>query len=167
MSNANNENQESFAQSLRAFAEKAAQNNPVLKRLRDLSQALVGEMRRCSKEGLELYPLAATIDGNGVIVFVKTDGQDSTASIITKLKNIAQNNEVVAAAFCTVTNRIPPNGTAPIYFIEIHSEDKTTPNTAWLAGKPLDDTADTALNGTKGPATLVYGKKIPPAIFNN
>lgn len=163
MTEANNE-QQVFAQSLRAHLDKLAADKPHVLRVRRLNQAMVAEVRRRLQEGLLITHLGAVADEGGQVRFIETEDDITADALMQQLQKSAADREVFAASLCTLVERRLSGSEKLVLFIQTHTEDRT--GFAVMSGVPADEKDNTGgLTGITGPAVAVYGKKIAPVIF--
>jgi hypothetical protein len=159
--------QASFVQSLRDFADKHAAANPALGDLKTLNQHLTGLAREHLKVQAKLLPFAGYVDESGAVTVIQADGANETTAlgILTqRLHALAEAGTIRAATICEVVERPYPAGGQLVPFVQFHSEHRN--GLALLLGKPLDENVMMqGVPGAKGPAIGVYTKKVSPTIF--
>jgi hypothetical protein len=155
--------QKSFIKSLAAAAGKAAENNPQLLAARRLNQTITAEFRNRLKQGAPVAALGGVVDENGEVHLIEATGT-GTNELVKDLCLAARQQNIVAAAFCTLAQRTLPTATHATAFIDLHCERKGGP--AMQIGVPVDSNASIGgMTGISGPGVALYGRRVSPVIF--
>src|ERR1700742_2407285 len=152
-----------FLASLRKAAEAAAAKNPTLADMRTVAKALVAEARTRIAATQMCSPLGAHMGIDRRVSIIDADGEDSNlirAEIVRKLRGLAVDNSIRAAAFCYVVDKEIPGGPT-MKFIQVHMEHVA--GKAFTSAVPVDESALTDnIPGLDGPAAALFGGGAQP-----
>jgi hypothetical protein len=159
------EKQSEFIAGLRKKAEELAASNPVIGDMRSVGRALVGEARTRTANGNARTSIGAYLM-DGSISFVEseaTETQLAEVEILSKLKTLALEGQIQAAATCKVVDRQVPGGSLEKY-VDVHMEHFT--GKALNSSMPVDESAlIRGVPGVDGPSVRVFGGPVKPRIF--
>jgi hypothetical protein len=157
-------NQAAFVAALRQKAEELAASDPVLEDLRMVGKTLVDEFRRRVAAGSPPKSMGGYLAGGSVSLIVpETTDEQAGGEILFKLRTLAHEGKIQAAAMCTITDRlIPPGGIQK--FLSVHVEHST--GRALLSSVPTDESVlMRGVQGVNGPAMAMSGGRTNPVIF--
>jgi hypothetical protein len=159
------QSQAAFIAALRKKADDAAAANPVLSDIRLLAKTLVDEARKRQSDGRGHTSIGAYLAG-GVVSMIEAESADGARlgdDILLKLRALAQEGEIQAAAMCRIIDKQIPGGSIE-KFIEVRAEHST--GKAIISAVPADQSAlMKGAPGAKGPAIGLFGGPTTPKIF--
>jgi hypothetical protein len=162
---ADNENQAKLIAALRKKAEEQAAKNPVFANMRLIGKALVDEARKRIAGG-NRHPSIGAYLAEGTVSLIEpgaTEGEQAGDEILSKLRGLAQEGKIQAAAICNVIDRQIPGGSVE-QFISVHLEHST--GKAVISQVPVDEVVlMRGVPGVSGPAVGLFGGPTNSKIF--
>jgi hypothetical protein len=157
--------QAEFIAALRKKAEELAAANPVLADMRSIGKALVGEARTRIANGNAHTSIGAYLMGGSISLVESeaTEAELAEAEILSKLKGLALEGHIQAAAMCKVADRQAPGGSLEKY-VDVHMEHSN--GKAISSSMPVDESVlIRGVPGADGPSVGVFGGPTKPRIF--
>jgi hypothetical protein len=159
------EKQAAFIAALRKKAEDLAAQNPVFADMRLIGKALVDEARKRIANGNGQTSIGAYLT-EGTVSLVEpeaTGAEQAGAEILSKLRGLAQEGKIQAAAICNVIDRQIPSGSVE-KFVSVHAEHST--GKAVISQIPADEAIlMRGVPGASGPAVGMFGGPTNSKIF--
>lgn len=159
------EKQASFIAALRKKADESAAKDPILADMRLVGKALLDEARRRIAVGSEHTSIGAYLR-EGTISLIEpeaNDAEQANEELLSKLREIAQEGSIQAAAMCKVIDRQIPGGSVE-RFVSVHAEHST--GKAVVSQAPANEAAlMKGVEGASGPAVGLSGGRTYSKIF--
>ena len=159
------EKQAAFVDALRKKADELAAKNPVFADIRSLGKALVDESRRRIANGEVHVPIGAYLMTGSVTLIdpEEKELQKAVAELFSKLKVLAREGKIQAAAICHLVEKEIPGGSVE-QFLNVYAEHST--GKAVSSAIPADESVlIRGVPGTVGPGVFVFGDKMNSRIF--
>lgn len=159
------EKQAAFIAGLRKKAEELAGKNPVFADMRMIGKSLLDEARKRIARGNE-HPFFGAYLKEGKVSLIEpqaTEAERAASEILSKLRGLAQEGKIQAAAICNVIDKQIPGGSVE-KFVSVHTEHST--GKATISQVPADESVlMRGVPGASGPAVGVFGGPTNPKIF--